>query len=380
MTFSILVVFVLALTAAAIAVIAVVWKSANGARRDAEAQAAEMRQEMQTLVAAQSQAVLTHVGQLAQAITSQLGQMSQQVQTGMASSGELASGAQRAVSEQLKASTDMLGTIRQQLGEVQQAGHELSGAARQIESVLGGAKTRGTLGEVALDRMLSDSLPASAYTMQYRFASGEAVDAAVRLSDKLLAIDSKFPLDDYRRLIETGEDARAGFSKAVRFHADSIAKKYILPGEGTLDVALMFIPSEGIYYELLKTADPKGNSLDQYCRDKGIVAVSPNTLFGYLRIIALGLRGMQVEENATRLLASLSGVKKQLENFSELYKKVGGHLRNAQQCFSEGDQKLERTRITVAELAQCTPVDHELELAPAEAGVPRLMHNQRSLL
>ncbi len=325
------------------------------------------------MVTAQSQAVASHLGQLAQSITLQLGQMSQQVQTGMASSGELASGAQKAVSEQLKASTDMLGTIRQQLGEVQQAGHELSGAARQIENVLGGAKTRGTLGEVALDRMLSDSLPVAAYAMQHRFASGEAVDAVVRLNDRLLPIDSKFPLDDYRRLVDTGEEARVGFSKAVRFHADAIAKKYVLPGEGTLDIALMFIPSEGVYYELLKTLDPKGNSLDEYCRAKGVVAVSPSTLFGYLRIIALGLRGMQVEENAKRLLASLTGLKKQMENFTELYQRIGTHLRNAQQCYSEADRKLERARITVEELAQCAPATKDVESATdfSEAGLVR---------
>jgi len=366
MSSSIIIVFLIGGFVAVVAAIAMVWILANGARREGEAQAATLRQEMQALVAAQSQAIASHLAQLSQSMTLQLGHVSQQVQTGMASSGALASSAQKAVSQQLQASTDMLGTIRQQLGEVQQAGHELSGAARQIETVLGGAKTRGTLGEVALDRMLSDSLPLSAYSMQHRFASGEAVDAVVRLSDKLLPIDSKFPLDDYRRLVDTGEEARAGFSRAVRVHAESIAKKYVLPGEGTLDIALMFIPSEGVYYELLKSADAKGNSLDEYCRAKGVVAVSPSTLFGYLRIIALGLRGMQVEENANRLLSSLSGLKKQIETFSELYQKVGTHLRNAQQCYSDGDRKLERTRITVDELAQCAPAHKELASAQRE--------------
>jgi DNA recombination protein RmuC len=380
MTLWMITLFLLAITAAAMAGVAAVWASANSSRREAEAQAAAHRQEIQNMVTAQSQAVASHLGQLAQSITLQLGQMSQQVQTGMASSGELASGAQKAVSEQLKASTDMLGTIRQQLGEVQQAGQELSGAARQIENVLGGAKTRGTLGEVALDRMLSDSLPVAAYAMQHRFASGEAVDAVVRLNDKLLPIDSKFPLDDYRRLVDTGEEARGGFSKAVRFHADAIAKKYVLPGEGTLDIALMFIPSEGVYYELLKTLDAKGNSLDEYCRAKGVVAVSPSTLFGYLRIIALGLRGMQVEENAKRLLASLTGLKKQMENFTELYQRIGTHLRNAQQCYSEADRKLERARITVEELAQCAPATKDVESAATDLSEAGLVRSGRSAL
>jgi DNA recombination protein RmuC len=257
----------------------------------------------------------------------------------------------------------MLGTIRQQLGEVQQAGHELSEAARQIESVLGGAKTRGTLGEIALDRMLSDALPPAAYETQFRFSTGEVVDAVVRLRDKLLPIDSKFPLDDYRRLVETGEDARKGFLNSVRAHAESIARKYILPGEGTLDIALMFVPSEGVYYELLRSEDAKGVPLDELCRCKGIVPVSPSTLFSHLKIIFLGLRGLQIEENATRLLSSLSGLKKQIDNFGEVYEKLGTHLRNAQQSYSDADRKLERARNSIDELAQGAPPEKALEAA-----------------
>jgi len=144
--------WIAALLIVVVAAVAAIVAAANSARRESEAQAAALRQEMQALLAAQSQAVTTHLGQLAQSLTTQLGQVAQHVQTGMASSGALASGAQKAVAEQLQASTEMLGSIRQQLGEVQQAGHDLSGAARQIESVLGGAKTRGTLGEAGAPR------------------------------------------------------------------------------------------------------------------------------------------------------------------------------------------------------------------------------------
>jgi DNA anti-recombination protein RmuC len=142
----------------------------------------------------------------------------------------------------------------------------------------------------------------------------------------------------------------------------------------------MFIPSEGVYYELLKTLDAKGNSLDEYCRAKGVVAVSPSTLFGYLRIIALGLRGMQVEENAKRLLASLTGLKKQMENFTELYQRIGTHLRNAQQCYSEADRKLERARITVEELAQCAPATKDVESAATDLSEAGLVRSGRSAL
>lgn len=329
----------------------------------ADARGDALRKEMQSLLAAQSQAAAAQISQLAQSLTAQLGQVTQQVQSGMASVGTIATGAQKAVSEQLQASTQMLGSIRQQLGEVQQAGHELSIAAKQIEDVLGGAKTRGTLGEVALDRILSDTLPRASYETQFRFSTGEVVDAVVRLSDKLLPIDSKFPLEGYRRLLDLGEEYRKDFSQAVRLHADSIAKKYILPGEETLDIALMFVASEGVYYELLRSVDAKGTPLDEYCRTRCVVPVSPSTLFAHLKIIFLGLQGMQIEENAKRLLASLSGLKKQMDNFGEVYERLGTHLRNAQQSYSDADRKLDRARASLEELAQGAPGDKVLESA-----------------
>ena len=350
-----------------VALVAVVgaWVATSVAQRQSAIQATALRQEMQAMVATQSQALTAQLGQLTQSVTTQLGHVNQQLQNGMASTGTLVSGAQKAVADQLQATTKMMGTIFQQLGEVQQAGVAFSDLAQQLKSVLGGAKTRGTLGEVALERMLDDAIPRAAYDCQHRFSTGEVVDAVVHLGERLLPIDSKFPLDDYRRLVDSGEDARSGFSQAVRKHADSIAKKYILPDEDTLDIALMFVPSEGVYYELLRSEISNGSPLDEYCRSKGVIAVSPNTLFAHLRIISLGLRGMQIEENAKRLLASLTGLKKQIENFSDIYDKLGGHLRNAQASYADADGKLERARNALDEMAQGTPQTKALETASA---------------
>jgi DNA anti-recombination protein RmuC len=128
----------------------------------------------------------------------------------------------------------------------------------------------------------------------------------------------------------------------------------------------MFVPSEGVYYELLRSMDSNGTPLDESCRSKGIVPVSPSTLFAHLRIIFLGLRGMQVEENAKRLLSSLTGLKKQLDNFSEIYEKLGTHLRNAQQNYQDASPKLERARFALDELAQGAPPEKALEAASGD--------------
>ena len=315
-------------------------------------EAAAFRQEMQALVSSQVQALTAQLGQLSQSVTQQLGQVRQELQSGVAHTGQLASEAQREVARQLQASNEPVRQISQQLGEVHKFGQDLSQTAQTLQQVLGGAKSRGTLGEVTLERLLEDALPRAAYEIQYRFSTGNIVDAAVRSGERLLPVDSKFPLDAYRRLIDSGEDGKKEFSQAVRKHADAIAEKYILPGEGTLDYALMFVPSEGVYYELLMTEDAKHGMLDQYCRDKRVFPVSPNTLYACLRAVALSLQGQKIAENAQHLLASLADLKKQLETFAEVYDRLGTHLRNAQQSYEDADSKLNRARNALEQMSQ----------------------------
>jgi len=334
----------------AIAVVAiVVWSVSRSSATDLAA----VRQEMQASLAAQGQNVAAQINHLMQSVTQQLGQVRQELQTGVASTGSLATQAQRDVAQQLQSSTNMLLQMQQRIGEVYQTSQDLSKATQSLQSVLGGAKTRGSLGEITLDRILEDALPQSAYAMQYRFAStGAVVDAIVRSSDRILPIDSKFPLESYRRLLESGEDARREFSQAVRKHADSIAEKYILPDEHTFDYALMFVPSEGVYYELLMTEDPKYGRVDEYCRSKRVFPVSPNTFYACLGAIAVSLRGQQLEENARHLFASLAGLQKQHDSFADVYDKLGTHLRNAQRNYEEADGKLGRARNSLEQMSQ----------------------------
>lgn len=332
-------------------VIGLLWLFA-GRGSAASGDLAVLRQDMQTALMAHSQAVNTQLAHVTQTVLQQLGQVSSSLQDGLASSGELVSQAQQAVATELRSSQEVLGRVGKQLGEIQQAGRDLSNATQTLQSVLGGAKTRGSLGEVALEALLADALPASAYETQYRFFTGSIVDAVIRAGDKMIAIDSKFPLESYRRLVDCGEEARKEFFQAVRKHAESIAEKYILQNEGTLDVALMFVPSEGVYYELLMTSDAKLGRLDDHCRGKGIFAVSPNSLHAYLSALLMGLRGMQVAENAKHLLAGLNGLQVQLESVAKVYETLGSHLRHAQQCHDEAGRKLDRIQAGVEQMAQ----------------------------
>src|SRR5204863_2192246 len=201
-----------------------------------ESQMAELRLALQSVATAQAQAT----GQIiifAGTVTQRLDAVSKSLTDGVVQSADISAKGQSAMREELKSTQGMMERIYKQLGEFQEVSRGLTSAQQSLESVLGGAKTRGILGEVTLERLLEDSLPSSQYVSQYRFASGECVDAAIFLRDKkILAIDSKFPLEAFRRIQTDGDEARRTFIAAVKLHADSIARKYILPAENTLDL------------------------------------------------------------------------------------------------------------------------------------------------
>jgi len=311
-----------------------------------EAQMNELRRDLLTLSNSQAQSSAT-MQTIASTIAARLEAVTTAVQQGAKDSAEITSQitsqAQAAMSTELKNTREQINQIQQQLGQVQEAGHLMHESASRLESILGGAKSRGTFGETTLERLLEDCLAPSQYALQYRFRSGEAVDAIVRLRDKkILAIDSKFPLDAFQRLETEGDQARKDFISAIKTHADSIAKKYIVPDEDTLELALMFVPSEAVYYELLRSFDTRGQAADAYCRTRKIIPVSPNTLYAHLSVIAMGLRGMQIEENAKRLQANLAGLRKQVDQFSESFEKIGTHLKNAGLSYAEADKRLDK--------------------------------------
>lgn len=316
-----------------------------------ESQMNELRRDLLGLSTSQAQSA-TKMETIADTVASRLESITKALQEGIRDStqttSQITSQAQTAMSMELKNTRDQINLVHTQLAELQQANQQMYQATQTLENILGGTKSRGSFGEITLERLLEDSLPPSQYATQFRFRSGEAVDAVIHLRDKkMMAIDSKFPLDAYRRLSAEGEEARKAFISAVKGHADSIARKYILPDENTLELALMFVPSETVYYELLMSTDSKGESLDAYCRNRKIFAVSPNTLFAHLSVIAMGLRGMQIEENARRLSAGLDGMRSQLDKFAESFEKVGTHLKNAQLSYAEADKRFDKASNTL---------------------------------
>jgi len=344
-----------------------------------ESQMNDLRRDLVGLLTAQVQ-TSSKMETIFNAVNSRLEAVTTAVQQGTSDSAkitsQITSQAQTAMSTELKNTRDQITQIQQQLGQVQQSGNLMHDAATRLENILGGTKSRGTFGETTLERLLEDCLAPSQYSQQYRFRSGEAADAVIHLRDKkIMAIDSKFPLDAFLRLETEGDEARKSFVNAVKLHADAIAKKYIVPDENTLDLALMFVPSEAVYYELLMSADSKGQAVDAYCRSRKIVPVSPNTLYAHLSVIAMGLRGMQIEENAKRLSANLDGMRKQLDVFSKSFDILGTHIKNAQQTYTEADKRIDKVSGTLDNLLSSGDAGHSaiedaqdtLALPPAAA-------------
>src|SRR5207248_3772639 len=190
---------------------------------------------------------------------------------------------------------------------------------------------------------LRAGLPAAADETQCTFGPGERVAARVRV-DRSIPIDWKFPRDNYNRLVEAESDdertlAERQFARDVKQHIEAIASKYIRPDEGTYDFAFMYIPVEAVYYEL---ACGKTGALLAYAHERRVFPVSPTTFTAYLQVIALGLRGMQIEQNAHEVMAYVAELQRDFDRFSDDFDKVGTHIGHAQSKYHEASKRLDR--------------------------------------
>jgi DNA recombination protein RmuC len=214
---------------------------------------------------------------------------------------------------------------------------------KRLEQALRPPKARGGFGELLLANLLADMLPASAYSLQHGFASGERVDAVIRV-EKLLSVDAKFPLDNVHRVIDAEDDeqrvlAQRALARDVKGHVDAIATKYIKPGEGTYDFAFMYLPAETVYYEI---ACGGTGDLHQYALSRRVFPVSPATFHAYLTMIVIGLRGLQIERHAQEVMAYCGQLAKDFSRFKTDFDVIGKHIGNAQGKYGESQRWLER--------------------------------------
>ena len=277
------------------------------------------------------------------------------------------------VDGRLEASTKTTTQIHERLGEVTKATETMIARAQdlaRLEQALRPPKARGGFGELLLENLLRDRLAPDAYTMQHTFSTGDRVDAVIHV-DKLVPVDSKFPLDNFELMVGAEDDAQRqlhekAFARDVKGHIDAIASKYILPAEGTFDFALMYLPAEAIYYELVCG---KTGQLLTYAHDKRVFPVSATTFTAYLQVIAMGLKGLQIEQTAHEVLAYCAALQKDFGKFREDFELVGTHLSRAQSKYAESDKRLDRFETKLERAA-----DLEVEAAPPEPpALPRAL-------
>ncbi|HEX7228237.1 MAG TPA: DNA recombination protein RmuC, partial [Candidatus Binatia bacterium] len=243
--------------------------------------------------------------------------------------------------------------------------YEVGKDIASLQEILRSPKLRGGLGEFFLEDLLAQVLPPQHFTTQYGFRSGEKVDAVIRLGSSLVPVDAKFPLENFKRIIDItvdGDQARAKrqFAADVKKHIDAIATKYILPDEGTYDFALMYIPAENVYYEIIiKDDSTEEKSLSYYAMSKRVIPVSPNCFYAYLQAIVLGLKGMTIEQRAKEIIECLSRLQGDFTRFRDEFGVLGKHLGHAQSSYQNAEKRVEQ-------LGQ--------KLALANAGEAELFH------
>jgi len=286
-----------------------------------------------------------------QSIQQQLGQLLGHVNQRLKENAEVLSQTQQNLGERLDHAAQVVGHVQRSLGGLEEANRKIYEVGKDIASlqeILRAPKLRGGLGEYFLEELLGQILPAQHFSTQYGFRSGEKVDAVVKLGASLVPVDAKFPLENFKRMLEaTGDEernrAKRQFGADVKRHIDAIAAKYILPDEGTYDFALMYIPAENIYYEtIIKDDSPDGKSLSHYALAKHVIPVSPNSLYAYLQAIVLGLKGMKVEDRAKEILQYLGRLQGEFAKFRDEFSLLGKHLGHAQSSYQSAERRLEQ--------------------------------------
>jgi len=235
----------------------------------------------------------------------------------------------------LDRAAEVIGKVQRSIGEFSEIGRSM----KQLQDYLQSPKLRGNIGEQILNELLAQCLPAEIYKLQYSFPNGDKVDAVIKTRHGLIPIDSKFPIDNFRRLYESEnpqvrESVRKDFLRDVKKHIQDIAKKYIQVGAGTVDYALMYIPSEAVYYEVINQGD-----LYDFTIKQRVIPVSPLSFYAYLKAILISLEGQRIQSQAKEILALLQAIKQDYEKTDDAFGILNRHITNAYNQTAQVDKQ-----------------------------------------
>jgi len=231
----------------------------------------------------------------------------------------------KAINERLDRAARVIAGVQRSIGEMSEIGRGM----KDLQEFLRSPKLRGNIGEQVLKELLGQMLPKQSFNLQHSFKSGAKVDAAIKTAAGIIPIDAKFPMENFRKMMnaETEAEKKAFekvFVKDVKKHINDISSKYILTEEGTIDYALMYLPSEAVYYEVVNSSD-----LFDYSGKKRVLPVSPTTFYAYLRTILMSFEGQKVEAKARQILAAIRAVQKDYNKVEDNLSVLGKHIHNA---------------------------------------------------
>lgn len=286
---------------------------------------------------------------------------------------------QDSMTKQLAESAKLVKDVTERLTKLDDTNKRVVDVAeelKQLQNVLQNPKQRGVLGEFYLEQILQNLLPPGAYSLQYKISEGNVVDAAIHLDGRVLPIDSKFSLENYNRLLDANESERPLLEKAfkedLKKRIDETAK-YIQPKKGTLDQALMFIPSEAIYYDLLANkvgaSGVSGRDLMQYAAvDKRVVIVGPSTLSAMLQVIVQGLKSLEIQKDTEIIRKNIEQLQKHLIAYDGYYKKIGNSLSATVGHYNKASKELGKIDKDIVKIGGVEPVlEVDIIAKPAEA-------------
>ena len=235
------------------------------------------------------------------------------------------------LNKRLDTAARVIGDVQKNIGEMSEIGRGM----KDLQEFLRSPKLRGNIGEQVLKELLGQMLPKQSFHLQYTFKSGDKVDAAIKTSAGIVPIDSKFPMEDFRKMTGAKDEAEKKlhekqFLRDVKNHIDSISKKYILTEEGTIDYALMYVPSESVYYEIVNNT-----TLFDYAAAKRGLPVSPTTFYAYLRAILMSFEGQKIEKEARAILSALRAIQKDYSKVDDNLGVLQKHLNNAYNMMSQ---------------------------------------------
>lgn len=262
-----------------------------------------------------------------------------------------------------ESSNKIIEEITRKLTEVEGTNKQILGFSEQLQSlenILKNPKQRGILGEYFLETLLGHVLQPNQYKMQYKFKNGEIVDSVIFVQDKIIPIDAKFSLEKYNQMMETKDaDKRDRLGKEFKMDIKNRideTSKYIRPNENTTDFAFMFIPAEGIYYNLLiykvGAADVRSHDLIEYAFKKRVIIVSPTSFFAYLQTVLQGLKALKMEESVKTVIKRVGDLGRHIEAYEAYFGKIGNHLSTTVSSYNQAYKELKKIDKDVVKITE----------------------------